>query len=335
VNDLTGKIALIDRYGAFLGVKEGRFQLKVGGKVVWELAPVELDSIVFLVDGASVSAAAIYLAVTFGIDIVFMIGHRPTARVVQAPYGSTLRNWLFQLNTYRSKSKRAVLAKLFVEGKVHNQRVVLMEFYRLFRASGKRGWRSLLRAIDDIEKIQNKLSKIDSVDGARQVEAEVAKIYWSAVAKIIPEELGFERRITRARRIPGEGVDSFNIALNIGYSALLKEVWRTIFIVGLNPYIGFLHKPRAGKMALAFDLMEEFRPICVDRPLIKLARRNSSIFNKLKENDREAVREVWRAVMSRIHEGKKPISPVILEQARKLVRHFRGTDTYKPYKSRW
>ncbi len=332
---MTGKIALIDRYGAFLGVKEGRFQLKVRGKTVWELAPVELDSIVFLIDGATVSAAAIDLAVKFGIDIVFMIKHKPTARVVQAPYGSTLKNWLFQLKTYSNKIRSAELAKLFVEGKIHNQRMVLMEFYRMFRASGKRVWRNILRAIDDIEKIQLKLGEVNSIDGARQIEAEVARIYWSAIAKIVPEELGFERRITRARRIPGEEVDPFNIALNIGYSALLKEVWRAIFIAGLNPYIGFLHKPRAGKMALAFDLMEEFRAICVDRPLIKLARRKTEIFMKLREDDKEAVREIWRVVMSRIHEGKKPLSGIILEQARKLIRHFRGTDKYKPYKSKW
>jgi hypothetical protein len=37
---LGGKVALVDEYGAFLSVKQGRFQLKVGNEVKWELAPV-------------------------------------------------------------------------------------------------------------------------------------------------------------------------------------------------------------------------------------------------------------------------------------------------------
>jgi len=42
-------------------------------------------------------------------------------------------------------------------------------------------------------------------------------------------------------------LDLFNRALNTGYGALRRAVWRAIFIAGLNPYISFLHKPRAGK----------------------------------------------------------------------------------------
>ncbi|MBS7626834.1 hypothetical protein KEJ51_07360, partial [Candidatus Bathyarchaeota archaeon] len=78
---MTGKIALVDSYGAYLSVKEGRLQLRLREKgeykTLWDVAPVELDSIVFTVDGASLSASAIHSAAMFGLDIVFLKGDRP------------------------------------------------------------------------------------------------------------------------------------------------------------------------------------------------------------------------------------------------------------------
>jgi len=68
------KIALVDQHGAFLGVRQGRFVLKVGKEIKWEFAPPELNSIVIATEGSSISAAAISLASAFGIDLVFMRG---------------------------------------------------------------------------------------------------------------------------------------------------------------------------------------------------------------------------------------------------------------------
>lgn len=66
------KIALVDEYGAYLHVKDGRFRLKVGNNVKWEASPMELDSIVFTVDGVSISVSSIILAASYGIDLVFI-----------------------------------------------------------------------------------------------------------------------------------------------------------------------------------------------------------------------------------------------------------------------
>jgi CRISPR-associated protein Cas1 len=41
-----------------------------------------------------------------------------------------------------------------------------------------------------------------------------------------------------------------------------------------KPYLGFLHKYRAGRPSLVLDLMEEFRSPFVDRKLIGIARQN-------------------------------------------------------------
>jgi len=331
-----GKVALVDRYGSTLRVRDGRFQLVVrGGGKVWDLAPVELDSIVFDVTGASISASAIKLASEFGIDLVFMDRGRPIARLIPATYGSTLKTWLRQLKAYRSPKARATLAKRFIEGKVHNQRMVLAEYHKHFKASGRRApW--LSSAIDELDSWLSRLGHVgEDVDEVRAIEASAAKAYWRAIAQLLPSELGFKRRIPRSRLKPGERPDPFNTALNIGYAALRKEVWRAIFMAGLNPYIGFLHKPRAGRMALVLDLMEEFRPALVDRPLIAAARRRPEELARLASEDQEAIRGVWRLIVNHIHREDKPYTSQILAQARLLARHVQGADEYKPFKLRW
>ena len=42
----------------------------------------------------------------------------------------------------------------------------------------------------------------------------------------------------------------------------------TCLSVGFDPYLGFLHRPKYGKPALALDLIEEFRPIICDSVVI-------------------------------------------------------------------
>lgn len=326
------RIAVVDRYGAFLAVKDGRFQLKHRGKILWDLAPVELEAIVFTVDGVSISAAAVKLANKFLIDLVFLDRGEPVARLIQARYSPPFKTWIKQIKTYRSS--RVKLAQLFAEGKIHNQRMVLSDYAKRFRAQAKPNY-SLESSINELIKLELKVREVKSVNEVREVEALAARYYWRHVAEIIPSSLGFTSRIPRSRKPPIGDIDSFNKALNIGYSALLREVWRAVFIAGLNPYLGFLHKPRAGKMVLVFDLMEEFRPIAVDRPLITLARRNIDTLLKLKDDDREAVKEVWRAVVKHMKEANPPIQLTILEQARKLAKHVRGQEEYKPFKARW
>lgn len=40
--------------------------------------------------------------------------------------------------------------------------------------------------------------------------------------------------------------------------------------VGFDPYLGFYHKPRFGRAALALDMMEPFRPILADSTVIQV-----------------------------------------------------------------
>ena len=335
---MGGKVALVDEYGGFLRVKDGRFQLKVKDKIKWDVAPVELDTIVFITKGASLSTAAIELAAKFGIDIVVILKNKPVARLIPATYGSTVNTWEKQVEKAGDIGFATKISRLIVEAKLHNQKMVLKEYFKRLRASGKPNYR-LEREAREIENYIFKLGKCRSPEEAMEIEAHAAKHYWSAISELIPKEIGFKGRLKRGDVVSEDEIDVFNKALNIGYGILKSLIWKSVFLAGLNPYIGFLHKFRSGRMSLVFDLMEPFRPVSVDRPLISLARNKPEKLLPLKSNDRDEVKkavvEVWRTIVNYVGKAKPPHEALMLEQARSLARELKGTGEFKPYKSKW
>lgn len=71
----------------------------------------------------------------------------------------------------------------------------------------------------------------------------------------------------RNRRPP---TDAVNCLLSYGYGLLTKDLTVVTFAIGFDPYIGFYHRPRYGRPALALDLAEEFRPLIVESTVLTL-----------------------------------------------------------------
>ncbi len=261
-----------------------------------------------------------------------MDNYRPIARILPAKYGSStvMKLWLKQLKTYTNKVEKLKLAKTFAYGKLSNQLSNLKYFQKIAKQQTlKKLYYTLQEGIDNLLKHLNSIDQAKSIDNVREVEASGARWYWKCVKELLPRSLNFKKRLKRYSLPSGYELDPFNKALNIGYGLLMKEVWRAIFMIGLNPYIGFLHKPRLKKMSLVFDLMEEFRPV-IDRVLIAKARRNPSkiLLLKDKEKESEGVIEVVKVVTEKL----TGIRSEIQKQARKLAETIMGIEEYTPYK---
>lgn len=71
----------------------------------------------------------------------------------------------------------------------------------------------------------------------------------------------------RHRRPPPDAV---NCLLGYVYGLLVKELTAVALAIGFDPYLGFYHRPRFGRPALALDLPEEFRPLVADSVVINL-----------------------------------------------------------------
>ena len=149
---------------------------------------------------------------------------------------------------------------------------------------------------------------------------------------------------TRSRRPP---LDPVNALLSFAYSLLSHDCTWALESVGLDSYVGFLHRDRPGRSSLALDLMEEFRPCIADRFVLTCI--NNRVFQKsdfiyhengsvlLNESGRRTFLQRWQArkkdSLTHPFLGEKvPWGLVPYLQALLLTRYLRGDlKAYPPF----
>jgi len=147
------------------------------------------------------------------------------------------------------------LARRFIQGKIKNCRTML-------RRNSEPPSAAALEVLADL--IQKVGAAMDHGE-LLGLEGSASRVYFSHFRDMLSiKEMTFDMT-TRNRRPPKDPV---NAMLSLVYSMLAKDCTVTLLSVGFDPHLGFLHRPRYGKPALALDLMEEFRPIIGDSVVI-------------------------------------------------------------------
>jgi CRISPR-associated protein Cas1 len=243
---------------------------------------------------------------------------------------------LAQYRAFDDAARRHGIAAACVAGKLHNDRQLLLRSAR--DTTGHR--RDELRAIADRHgRALTELPKATSLNEILGIEGNAARDYFQALDLLAPGA-----GTGRTRRPPQ---DPINCLLSFGYGMLRVAVHGALEQVGLDPYIGYLHGIRPGKPALALDLMEEFRPLLVDRLILTLVNRHQLTDQhtqslpggavELTDTGRRFFLEEWSRARDRTwrHAGLDrdiPAALLPLTQARLLARHLRGdSDTYVPW----
>lgn len=147
-------------------------------------------------------------------------------------------------------------AKSFVSGKIRNCRTFVRRNDKSVSGKVLRQLSRLIKRAGDTEDVGVLLG----------LEGAAAQLYFSRFSSMLKEDYGFSFD-GRNRRPP---TDPVNAVLSYVYGVLVKEVFVTLLAVGFDPYLGFFHRPRYGRPALALDLMEEFRPIIADSVMLRL-----------------------------------------------------------------
>lgn len=165
------------------------------------------------------------------------------------------------------------IAKNFIIGKIYNSKWVLERAIRDYP----------LRL--DVEKLKHKshylsnsLKMIESVNGLdelRGIEGEAASVYFSVFDDLILQQKDAFVFKNRNKRPP---LDYVNAMLSFSYTLLAGMCASGLETVGLDPYVGFMHRDRPGRISLALDLMEEFRAVYADRFVLTMI--NKKILNE-------------------------------------------------------
>ncbi|MEW6182563.1 MAG: type I-C CRISPR-associated endonuclease Cas1c [Bacillota bacterium] len=288
------------------------------------------------------SPALLGMCIEKGVAVSFLTrSGRHQATLHGIPKG----NVLLRRKQYRladSEEDSAKLASMFVIGKLANCRTVLRRFMSDYGAKVQ------IEEVDLVCKLmaQNviRLSNEPSLDKVRGIEGESARKYFSVFDNLITcQKPEFYMR-GRNRRPP---LDNVNALLSFLYSLLLHETRAALQTVGLDPYVGFLHRDRPGRAGLALDLMEEFRPYMADRLALSLINRRQvtgdGFIQKesggviMKDTVRKVVIDAWQKrkreeITHPFLEEKIPVGLLPYAQALLLARHLRGDiDGYPPF----
>lgn len=267
-------------------------------------------------------------------------GGRFQARVC----GETRGNVLLRKEQYRrsdDETKSCLIARNMILGKIHNARWILE---RATRDHPQRvDVEGLKRTSDGLQRSLISVADCTSLEHLRGIEGEAAARYFGVLGQLVLQNNECFAFQGRSRRPP---LDPFNALLSFAYTLLSHDCKSALEAVGLDPYVGFLHRDRPGRASLALDLMEEMRGWVAERFVLTLINnrvimprhfeRTASRAVRLDSDGRKLVLSAWQErkrdeMQHPFLKEKIPWGLVPYAQATLLARHIRGDlEAYPP-----
>lgn len=276
------------------------------------------------------------------ISIVFLSSSgRFKARVI----GKSKGNVILRKTQYRisdSEEDSIKVARNFIVGKIFNNKWVLERMTRDYPL------RINVTKFKEVSKTLSNLMlevrKCNNLESLRGWEGQAAINYNQLFDDMILQQKKDFFFKMRSRRPP---LDNVNAMLSFAYTLLANDTASALESVGLDAYVGFLHRDRPGRVSLALDVMEELRGVYADRFVLSLI--NKKVFNKddffVKENGAVIMTEEARKKFLASWQNRKqekithpylnekiPWGLVPYSQALLLARYLRGDlDEYPPF----
>ena len=170
-----------------------------------------------------------------------------------------------QYESSRDKEISLSIAKNCITGKIYNARWVLERAVRdhSLQINTDQVKTASVHLKQSLEHIRNSQSK----EQLRGYEGEAASIYFGVFNELILQQKKDFVFCGRNKRPP---LDNINAMLSFVYTLLTNQIASALECVGLDPYIGYLHTERPGRVSLALDLIEELRAPLADRFVLSL-----------------------------------------------------------------
>lgn len=187
----------------------------------------------------------------------------PRGRFLARVCGESSGNVLLRRTQYRvadDVAQSCAAARTMIFGKLYNSR------WSIERTRRDHGLRvddgRLAAASAQLRDLLPQVSAVGNLEQLRGLEGVGAAAYFDVLDEMILNNKSAFFFHRRSRRPP---LDAFNAMLSFAYSLLAQDCAAALESVGLDAYVGFLHRDRPGRTSLALDLMEELRPCMADR----------------------------------------------------------------------
>ena len=192
----------------------------------------------------------------------------PQGKFLARVTGKVRGNVILREQQYNSKNDEQIslaIAKNCILGKVYNARWVLERAVRdhALQIDVDKVKKASAFLKDALAQIQNAVSK----EQLRGYEGEAASIYFGVFDELILQQKKDFVFRGRNKRPP---LDNVNALLSFVYTLLTNSITSALESTGLDPYVGYLHTDRPGRVSLSLDMVEEFRAILADRFILTL-----------------------------------------------------------------
>ena len=269
----------------------------------------------------------------------------PRGKFLARVCGESRGNVLLRRTQYRVADdllQSCQISRAMIFGKLYNARWSIERTRRDhgLRIDGER----LSAASRQIYELLPQVREETSPERLRGLEGVGASAYFGVLDDMVLGDKETFYFHGRSRRPP---LNAFNALLSFAYSLLAHDCASALESVGLDSYVGFLHRDRPGRTSLALDLMEELRPCMADRFVLTLINNRVVKFADFLKTESEAVLLTdtgRRTFLKSWHEKKKEtlthpylgeklpwgMNPYI--QALLLARYLRGDlDAYPTF----
>ncbi|MGG2110916.1 type I-C CRISPR-associated endonuclease Cas1c [Lysinibacillus pakistanensis] len=263
------------------------------------------------------------------------------ARVIGESKGNViLRKTQYRLSD--SEIESAKIARNFIFAKISNQKWILERMARDYPL--RVDVPNFKQVSSDLTVTMKEILVTEDLERLRGLEGQAATAYFKLFDQMILQQKDIFYFKNRNRRPP---TDKVNALLSLAYTLLASDVTAALETVGLDAYVGFLHRDRPGRASLALDVMEELRGVMADRFVLKMINKKimqTSDFVQ-KENGAVLLTEDGRRKFIKSWQERKQESlthPYLNEkinwglvphaQAMLLARHIRGDlEEYPPF----
>jgi CRISPR-associated protein Cas1 len=238
---------------ALVRVDNGVLAIEREGEARFE-RPIELVSAVHIHGWATVTSPAVGQLLAQGTPVIWR-------GATGYPIGFTAPLHHAGLEARRGQyaavagAQGLAIARALVRAKIVNMRGLV----RRRAALAGRG------SLGDLEHHAQRAETAPTLDTLLGIEGAATALYFAAWPQMISARAGDLTLDIRSRRPPQ---DEVNALLSYAYAVLAGECLAACAAAGLDPRQGFLHRPRAGRPALALDLMEPFRPVIADQAIL-------------------------------------------------------------------
>ena len=165
-----------------------------------------------------------------------------------------------QVHAYENKETRLYIAKSILIGSIKNMLAVV----KYYNKKGK----PLSKIIEELELCLDGMKEVDSIEKLLLIEAKSKQIYYMLFDVVLEnEEFSFEKRM---KNPPGNEV---NAMISYGYAILYGMILSILDRSSLFPQISFIHSLSKNCDSLQFDLADVFKPVLVDRLVLRLIRK--------------------------------------------------------------